>query len=72
MYVFSPGVKVVCIHNEDVEDQLTEGKIYTVINYRESDDCDMVRVYDDTGRNYGFYDYRFELYEKIELKKEVW
>lgn len=72
MYVFSPGVKVVCVNNEDVENQLTEGKVYTVIKYKQTDDYDMVRVYDDTGRNYGFYDYRFELYEKKELKKEVW
>lgn len=72
MFSYSVSDLIKCIDNEGVEEHLTLNQIYEVSVPNKSQEGDMVRVIDDTGRYYTFYDWRFEFYGNKNTKKEVW
>jgi hypothetical protein len=57
-------VKVTCINNEFYGYELTKNKTYTVLYQAE----DLTYIIDNTGRKYGYYNYRFS---SIKEKKKV-
>jgi hypothetical protein len=58
--MFKIGDRIRCVNSSGVGSDITIGKTYIIFDLTE--DC--VRIIDNTGTKYGYYDYRFELVEK--------
>jgi len=63
-------LKAICVNNEGYEVSLTKGKKYTVLPDEKGESHNLIRVIDDTGKDYLYDVARFFVSNKME--KLLW
>ncbi len=58
-------MKVLCVNNGEYPARLTVGKWYEVFD--DMDDCYV--IFDDSGRDFGYYKYRFMVLREVRKEK---